>query len=103
MCESESGFESELFKLDSDGFGFKVPGFSFQTGLLALSSSISISNVSISKHRQKCAIGPSLYSGVLHNEVKALAYIKMGRTPIHVLPVPNAYTTCCDKTSKKHC
>ncbi len=53
---------------DSAGFGFKVAGFSFQTSLLAHSSSISISNVSISRHRQKCASGPSLYSGVLHDE-----------------------------------
>ncbi len=30
----------------------------------------------------------------------AQAYIKKGRTPIQVLPVPNVYTTCCDKTSK---
>ncbi len=28
------------------------------------------------------------------------AYIKKGPTPIQVLPVPNAYTTFCDKTSE---
>ncbi len=42
-----------------------------------------------------------------HNKVhisgNSQAYIEKGHTPIQVLPVPNAYITFCDKTSKiKH-